>query len=61
MAVKDIDGVSARQQAENELREDSRKANVSTFKVKLKELKSARRVVKNLETDIEELEAELEE
>jgi len=61
MAVKDIEGVSARQQAENELREDNRKQNVETFKGKLRELKTAKRVVKNLETDIEELEAELEE
>lgn len=60
MAIKDIEGVSARQQAENELREDNRKQNVQTFKSKLRELKAAKRVVKNLETDIEELESELE-
>jgi hypothetical protein len=56
---KDISGVSARQQAENELREDERKANVTLFKSKLKELKAAKRVVKNIELDLAELEEEL--
>lgn len=51
--------LSPRQQAENELREENRKANVSTFKDKLRDLKKARRVVKNLEEDVAELEIEL--
>jgi tRNA-dihydrouridine synthase len=59
MSKSDIEGVSARQQAENELREESRKANVQLFKEKLRDLKKAKRIVANLEADIAELEVEL--
>lgn len=56
---KDITGVSARQQAENEIREENRKQNVTQFKDKLRDLKRAKRVVTNIEADLAELEVEL--
>ncbi len=55
----DIAGLSPLQQAENELKEENRKANVLRFKDKLRDLKKAKRVVINLEEDIKELEHEL--
>ena len=59
--VKSVDtkDLSAREQAEAELREENRKGNVSLFKAKLKELKQAQRVVANIEADLAELEVEL--
>jgi len=59
MATDIANGLSPRVQAENELREENRKANVAKFKEKLRDLKKATRVVKNLEEDIAELEIEL--
>lgn len=51
--------LSAREQAEKEIREENREENVKQFKDKLTALKKAQKVVANLERDIEELEIEL--
>ena len=59
MAKPDIEGLSPRQQAEQEIREENRKTNVALFKDKLRDLKKAEKIVAQLEADIAELEVEL--
>lgn len=49
-----------REIAEAELKEERQKAAVAKMKTKLRELENARVILKNLEREVEELEAEIE-
>lgn len=51
--------LTPRQQAEKELRAESQKENIAKFKKKLKELEAAKKIVRNLEREIQDLEDEI--
>jgi hypothetical protein len=59
MSVEKIESKTPRQIAEAELREEKQKTAVAKMKTKLRELDSARQIVKNLEAEVEELEREI--
>lgn len=58
MAKQDI-GVSAKQQAENELAEEERKLKVARYKEIMRDIRKAERVVQNLRNELEDLEDEV--
>ena len=58
MAKQDI-GVSAKQQAENELAEEERKLKVARYKEIMRDIRKAERVVQNLRNELEDREDEV--
>ena len=57
--LKTAENLSAREIAEREIADESRKQNVARFKEILSQIEKAKLVVKNLERELEDLEHEL--
>lgn len=57
--VAAVGNLTAKQLAEQELKQEKQTQAVATFKSKLRELDDAHAVVRNLERELEELEAQI--
>lgn len=51
---------TVRQDAEKEVKEEQTKSQIATYKVKLAELRDAKKIVKNIEKEIEALDDKFE-
>ena len=53
------EGKSVRELAEEEVRQEEEKKTIKLYKVKIKEIKEAKRIIGNLERELEDLELKL--